>query len=680
MKTPNPFLIYIGSLIFLVSGIEMMNQLQSLELKNQVEQILAKTITKRILSPSNIMKSYSTILKEICIPTFNIQIPLDPCMSKIESVLDGFCNPEAFTNWFLYSGKGLNEFGNYPQCSKSPDNKFMMLEIVSDEGYTKMGIGLCGPVECIKSNYQDLKVVIENTLGPMIQPLLHTYDVYLDPDNIRFVDVEARNGALMEYKSGTVVVIFFFMCLVVIVILATILNTNSSTGEKRMIIKVLECFNLRTNSYSILYSKNKTDPNLDILNGIKVLSLLWIIMGHALKLVELVPTINSTKLYDLLQNSIGMSGFYAGSVAVDLFFALSAFLAAFSFTNELCKPQYSTYAKVKLILFGYVHRYIRLFPIYFIAIIFAIYILPITYDGVLTPILSSYIYPCKQSWWKNFMYINNIWDKDICMIWTWYLSNDMQFFLITPWIVWIYLKSKRLAMKLVFGIIVISVIIQSFIISLYNINIFVVETTFIYYYNRPWCRINTYLIGILLFWLYLSYKKREFRFGPLQIINKQFEVPYMRYIYLISGFCLCLLILYITSYWFINPDKITILHNVIFGILHRPLFVIGIILIIYPVLMGYYKPLLDILGNGVFNAMARITYGAYMFHLIIMSFLTAAEDQAFFFSLEFIIFLGIDIFVLAYLFSFIAAVLFETPMILVEKKFLLEKMRGKVGR
>ena len=42
---------------------------------------------------------------------------------------------------------------------------------------------------------------------------------------------------------------------------------------------------------------------------------------------------------------------------------------------------------------------------------------------------------CRDYWWANILYINNLvpWKADeVCLGHTWYLSNDMQFYIIAP--------------------------------------------------------------------------------------------------------------------------------------------------------------------------------------------------------------------------------------------------------
>jgi len=41
-------------------------------------------------------------------------------------------------------------------------------------------------------------------------------------------------------------------------------------------------------------------------------------------------------------------------------------------------------------------------------------------------------------------------------------------------------------------------------------------------------------------------------------------------------------------------------------------------MVFYPVLLGYSEFLLSIFGNKVFNPLAKLTYGTYMFHILFL--------------------------------------------------------------
>ncbi|KAJ8948701.1 hypothetical protein NQ314_008365, partial [Rhamnusium bicolor] len=50
-----------------------------------------------------------------------------------------------------------------------------------------------------------------------------------------------------------------------------------------------------------------------------------------------------------------------------------------------------------------------------------------------TPGVEGLVKPCRENWWSFFLYIQNYYNYDhFCLIHTWYLSADMQMFLLSP--------------------------------------------------------------------------------------------------------------------------------------------------------------------------------------------------------------------------------------------------------
>ena len=46
---------------------------------------------------------------------------------------------------------------------------------------------------------------------------------------------------------------------------------------------------------------------------------------------------------------------------------------------------------------------------------------------------------CQQYWWANILYINNFHGHGDCLGQTWYMTVDMQFFVFSPLIIYIYI-------------------------------------------------------------------------------------------------------------------------------------------------------------------------------------------------------------------------------------------------
>lgn len=60
--------------------------------------------------------------------------------------------------------------------------------------------------------------------------------------------------------------------------------------------------------------------------------------------------------------------------------------------------------------------------------------------AVFTPALPDHI-TCPNYWWRNILYIQTWFPfPQLCMLWSWYLADDMQFYV---WAIVILILSRR---------------------------------------------------------------------------------------------------------------------------------------------------------------------------------------------------------------------------------------------
>lgn len=138
----------------------------------------------------------------------------------------------------------------------------------------------------------------------------------------------------------------------------------------------------------------------------------------------------------IAERSFGYQMIGNASFAVDTFFFLSGLLVALLFLRkgERASRQKSVFAfigkgSMKASLM-FIYRYLRLTPVYLVAIIANELSLKHTYNqSVFSPSIYDHV-TCHHFWWRNILYINNWYPfQELCMIWSWYLANDMQFYL-----------------------------------------------------------------------------------------------------------------------------------------------------------------------------------------------------------------------------------------------------------
>lgn len=81
-----------------------------------------------------------------------------------------------------------------------------------------------------------------------------------------------------------------------------------------------------------IFSLNKNHSTYSFLNGIRALSLFWIILGHSF-IFQLTISDNILHVLDILRNSYTMQLLLGAIFGVDTFFFISGFLAVFAFLN-----------------------------------------------------------------------------------------------------------------------------------------------------------------------------------------------------------------------------------------------------------------------------------------------------------------------------------------------------------
>ena len=124
-----------------------------------------------------------------------------------------------------------------------------------------------------------------------------------------------------------------------------------------------------------------TDPNLKALNGVRVLSACYVILGHSFSWAFNYPMENPMAMLTLVSDffmAIIPGGFYA----VDVFFFLSGFLASYLMTIRL----YPRKGKDNYLML-YFHRFYRLIPAITAVTFIGLYLFPYFGSGPMWPLI-----------------------------------------------------------------------------------------------------------------------------------------------------------------------------------------------------------------------------------------------------------------------------------------------------
>jgi len=585
------------------------------------------------------------------------------CEDKIEHIIKNFFTDLSWVKIIAYSGKKINDLGAYKECKDSEGFYYLLMTTKIKE--LSIHLGLCFPNECPLEFVQTKK--------PLIAELISKVSGFeIKPEDIILSNPEKNNKELNKWSAGAIVFLIAVGLLIVFEIFTTVLEYKGYIGmpSDSKQSKVLLCFSYQKNTQGIFDAGNKIDQSWKVLNGVRVLAMWWIVIAHSFVMQIFTPLANINDVIDDAFNSFFIGMMKAATVSVDVFFFLSGLLAGLSYYQSFKNPHNRN---PKSILSNYLNRYLRLTPLVLVLMLYTICIQPMLFDTPISPLSKIFADNCTNHWYDNLLYIANLTTdfKDMCNPWVWYLFVDFQLYIIVPIIMLPYCYKKS-AGYLSLGILLMGALITQIIVCCYyNLNLSLSRPRPIHYladieYIKPYTRALPYLIGIAFFFL-LKEGSDGSNEAIVSIKDKVYCSRLLRYSLYFAGILLMSLI--ICSFYLL--DRYPESWNDRFGnahiILIRPLFVIALVMVIYPVLIGRGKLLLAVLGHYIFNCMGKLTYAVYMIHLPIFFAIAFDVLQAEYYSIFMRVTYAITVFIVSYVLSFFVTIIFVSPAIRLSK-------------
>ncbi|RWS15297.1 Nose resistant to fluoxetine protein 6-like protein, partial [Dinothrombium tinctorium] len=288
--------------------------------------------------------------------------------------------------------------------------------------FLKFRLGVCLPSTC---SINDLNVITSNL-----------------SKNLR-VNVSVVNCEVKQAKPWTreqIIAGSFLAAIVTLVILATIFEIivhKMKINARSILSKCFISFSAFSNSRYLLSSKADDDAVVRPLFGIKVISIIWIILANSYVTLDLKVVSNLLKTREV-HSQLLFQAVINASLAIETFFFISGLLIAFV---SLKKLRLTPLWTVKNWFWFYFRRAVRLTPALMCVIAFVLFAAPLNTG----PLWREIIYPaaakCSRNWWIHFLHISNFFDvSEMCFLHLWYISADMQLFLFTPFILTLLFK------------------------------------------------------------------------------------------------------------------------------------------------------------------------------------------------------------------------------------------------
>ncbi|XP_072163951.1 nose resistant to fluoxetine protein 6-like [Diadema setosum] len=167
----------------------------------------------------------------------------------------------------------------------------------------------------------------------------------------------------------------------------------------------------------------------------------------------------------------------------------------------------------------YLHRHFRLTPVLAMVILIWMFIVPEMNQGPIWYHQEEFTRKCRHYYWSYILYINNFISSVDCVPGTWYLACDMQFYYLSPLLLIPLYKFPKIGLGAITATGIASFITTAAIVWKNNIGLELHSFDdafpdgnhtsspgnngdyFSVVYDKPYCRISPYLLGMMLAYL-----------------------------------------------------------------------------------------------------------------------------------------------------------------------------------
>jgi len=574
----------------------------------------------------------------------------------------------------LSQGRSLpKDAGKYTMCTEAKQTRFFLVSMDGGVPFSRESVpielGICAPDVCGKDDVEGL------FLSGMASRIFHVSNLtFFRVSNVTSTSPQLD---LRSFDTGAVVASVVVGVLVLMMLVATAIHILSwqdaatsepepefpaaangvhatrgllpaehvprpSIATRLTKLTVVKAFSLIGDSGTLpkLFEKTPYKPT-DCLNGLRVMSMVWVILGHTFFMVKGIS--GYTNEGDIVlspfndavaENNPLFSIIVSAQMGVDSFFYLSGFLLSHLTLKELIgnRGKLNVVAAIGM-------RYIRLTPSLGIAMLVYYKIWMYFASGPFAPRFQESIWSrCDGSWWSELTYTMNFLPFDsnrVCMGWTWYLGDDMIFFIVSICIMPVYYHRKLYGWMLVLVLTAASLGITTWLIVRYNLGFYIFDyhyDRYTYYaYSKPYNRSPAYFVGVVTAWIVEEMEKRGFTRIERDC---NFGIGTRRYwtcAFLIWGVMLFVIFIPITDFG-VNRNSWGNFANVLYLNFARPLWAACWAVITLLCYFGQLPVVDRFLAHSAWTPFARLTYGAYLLHPFVIKLAAGSSVQYYTFS------------------------------------------------
>ncbi|XP_074037523.1 nose resistant to fluoxetine protein 6 isoform X2 [Leptinotarsa decemlineata] len=469
----------------------------------------------------------------------------------------------------------------------------------------RLHYGICIPHSCSIGNLQSIWDYIEHT--------------FKAPIHVNFQDMMCRvKGKEVEPYFFDKYIIAIFVVYFILLVVCTWYDLTIHQQNDENTDNYIVAFSLYTNAKKLFTSKtgsqDKSVNNLKSINGIKVLSMLWVIMGHRC-IMNFFSGATNTVYAHQLKERIEFLFIISASYAVDTFLFLSGFLLSYGiFKNQELLKKRKQFPVIPM----YIYRFLRLSPALIATILFYVSVFKKMNDGPGWPLYSRKLAgSCALNWWATLLFISNYLDiSHQCVEQAWYLAVDSQLFFISPIILIYFLKMPWRTSSMCIVACIISAL-YAFVITVQNeLGATYIEGNQAYLeriYGSTFVRMPPYLIGLIFGFLLYKYQK--------------IKIPMVTNLFLwISTFAACCALIAVHQVF--TGNNYDSVRAGLFNSCARPAWALVTGSVVFLCSTGHGGKLNEWLSLPVFQVLVKLSYSVYLVQMIVILFFTGSKRHS----------------------------------------------------
>ncbi|XP_076755818.1 nose resistant to fluoxetine protein 6 isoform X2 [Xylocopa sonorina] len=455
-------------------------------------------------------------------------------------------------------------------------------------------------------------------------------------------------------------------------------NNNDHEGSLRsaspevhkfsVLEELLLSFSVRANLKIICDDKVGGDT-ISTIHGLKAISMAWVILGHTC--ITAFKYSDNMEYRKVLEKKFLFQTITNGAFSVDTFFFMGGLLVSFLFfrTNakgDLKKLTQGTRGFVAggLKFIGLLmYRFCRLTaPYMFVLGVVQIAMKWFHSNSVFEPPSADY-YNCPNYWWRNLLYINTLFPvEQMCMIWSWYVADDTQFYIVGAVILVLATNHFKIATFAMTTLLLSSWLTTGYI-ALVNNHMPSSDDPLALFdkiYDKPWTRLGPYLIGMSTGY-FLFKTNCKIKMSKTTVCVG----------WLFSSACLLSLL------YGLYETELSPIMAAAYSSLSHSVWALGLSWIVVACSTGYGGYVNSILSAPILYPFSRTTYCAYLVHPLVIRLTAMNLDSPFHLGKYTMMITFFGQLVLSYILSFIISVSFEAPIVSM-LKILSPKKRKRI--